>query len=166
MTETSAPQTCKPQLHTEEGDGAPPEASKRAEAVTVSKAEQSEVPQWKPAFSNSPSHILNTTLDLLDNSDTELQAEPEIKMESVIHSNIYAQYVVSQMTCCTLFSYTICIACCIHLRSSYTHRNKQTFTSRRRERKKKCVQCVQYITVCVVFVSDLSSNDSPDIRFF
>uniref|UniRef100_W5UEV8 Cytoskeleton-associated protein 2 n=1 Tax=Ictalurus punctatus TaxID=7998 RepID=W5UEV8_ICTPU len=84
MTETSAPQTCKPQLHTEEGDGAPPEASKRAEAVTVSKAEQSQVPQWKPAFSNSPSHILNTTLELLDNSDTELQAEPEIKMESLV----------------------------------------------------------------------------------
>ncbi|KAF4082259.1 hypothetical protein AMELA_G00149510 [Ameiurus melas] len=84
MTETSASQICKPQLHTGEGDRAPPKASKRAEAVTVNEAEQSEVPQWKPAFSNSPSHILNTTLDLLDNSDTELHAEPEIKMESLV----------------------------------------------------------------------------------
>ncbi|XP_060764217.1 cytoskeleton-associated protein 2 isoform X2 [Neoarius graeffei] len=72
MTEKSAPPSCKPQTNAEDADKAQPKV------VTVSEAEQSEVPQRKPAFSNSPSHILNTTLDLLDNSDTELPTEPEV----------------------------------------------------------------------------------------
>lgn len=81
MTEKAAPQTCKPRLAAEAE--ARPEASKEAEMVKVTEPEQSKVPQRKPVFSSSPSHILNTTLDLLDNSDTELPAEPEIRMESV-----------------------------------------------------------------------------------
>lgn len=87
MTEKSAPPSCKPQTNAEDADEAQPKV------VTVSEAEQSEVPQRKPAFSNSPSHILNTTLDLLDNSDTELPTEPEVRMESVLQLNIYTAYV-------------------------------------------------------------------------
>lgn len=101
MMEKSAPPSCKPQLNTK--DKAQPEASKRAEVVTVSETEQSEVSQRKPAFSNSPSHILNTTLDLLDSSDSELPTEPEVRMESVLNLNIYAEYihVVNNPSVCT-----------------------------------------------------------------
>ncbi|KAG7322703.1 hypothetical protein KOW79_014049 [Hemibagrus wyckioides] len=80
----SASQTCKPRLGAEGEDKAQPEASEQAEVVPVNETHKSEVPQRKPAFSNTPSHILNTTLDLLDNSDTELPAEPEIRMESLV----------------------------------------------------------------------------------
>ncbi|XP_060752234.1 cytoskeleton-associated protein 2 [Tachysurus vachellii] len=82
MTQKSASQTCNPRLSTE--DEAQPEASEQAEAVPVNQTEQSEVLQTKPAFSSSPNHILNITLDLLDNSDTELPGEPDIRMESLV----------------------------------------------------------------------------------
>lgn len=80
-------QTFKPRLSAEDEDKAQPEASEQAEVVPVNETHKSDVPQRKPAFSNTPSHILNTTLDLLDNSDTELPAEPDIRMESVLHLN-------------------------------------------------------------------------------
>ncbi|XP_027014366.2 cytoskeleton-associated protein 2 isoform X2 [Tachysurus fulvidraco] len=82
MTQKSASQTCNPRLSTE--DEAQPEASEQAEAVPVNQTEQSEVLQNKPAFSSSPNHILNITLDLLDNSDKELPGEPDIRMESLV----------------------------------------------------------------------------------
>lgn len=80
MTEKPAPQTCKPQADV---TLVLPEVSKAVEEEMVTDAEQREVPLKKPVFSSSPSHILNTTLDLLDNSDTELLTETEIRMESV-----------------------------------------------------------------------------------
>lgn len=42
-----------------------------------------EVPDNKTACSKRSSSIMNTTLDLLDNSDMDLPVDPEIRMESV-----------------------------------------------------------------------------------
>lgn len=80
LTDQSVSQTCGPQLEAE----AQPESSEGTEAAPVPETEQDEVLQRKPVFSSSPSHILNTTLDLLDTSDTEPPAEPEIRMESLV----------------------------------------------------------------------------------
>lgn len=42
-----------------------------------------EVPDNKTVCSRRSSNIMNTTLDLLDNSDMDLPVDPEIRMESV-----------------------------------------------------------------------------------
>lgn len=42
-----------------------------------------EVPDNKTVCSRSSSDFINTTLDLLDNSDMDLPVDPEIRMESV-----------------------------------------------------------------------------------
>ncbi|KAM9456253.1 uncharacterized protein Hap1MRO34_019746 [Clarias gariepinus] len=83
MTEKSVSQSSKPQL-ADCGEEAQAKARERVETETVRDTKQIEVPKGKAAFSSSPSHILNITLDLLDNSDTELSAEPEIRMESLV----------------------------------------------------------------------------------
>lgn len=54
------------------------------EVIKHEKPEHNCGPQSKPVFSSSPSHIMNTTLDLLDNSDLDLPADPEIRMESLV----------------------------------------------------------------------------------
>lgn len=60
-----------------------PEEKQPGEATTHGQSESHRVPLSKPVFSSSPGHIMNTTLDLLDNSDMDLPADPEIRMEAV-----------------------------------------------------------------------------------
>ncbi|XP_066506447.1 cytoskeleton-associated protein 2 isoform X2 [Hoplias malabaricus] len=55
-----------------------------SEEIKRTQLQQDTVPRNKPVFSSSPSHILNTTLDLLDNSDMDLPVDPEIRMESLV----------------------------------------------------------------------------------
>ncbi|KAL6472116.1 hypothetical protein MHYP_G00183040 [Metynnis hypsauchen] len=90
MIEKAAPPASKP---------APPpkatqEPSKVAQLEPQTEPEENQpgceqpecdlVPQSEPAFSSSPSHIMNTTLDLLDSSDVDLPVDPEIRMESLV----------------------------------------------------------------------------------
>lgn len=81
MTEKAVLQTSKPRADAEDEA----ESNKGAES---SEGAESSAPQRKPVFSSSPSHILNTTLDLLDDSDTEPLAEHDIRMESVTHLSL------------------------------------------------------------------------------
>ncbi|KAB5543208.1 hypothetical protein PHYPO_G00076500 [Pangasianodon hypophthalmus] len=67
------------------------EPSKPAAAASEQKPQKSvsgAISQYRvrveSAEERRPSHILNTTLDLLDDSDTELPTEPEIRMESLV----------------------------------------------------------------------------------
>lgn len=50
---------------------------------TNNKTDDSKVPDNKPVYSSGSNKIMNTTLDLLDNSDMDLPVDPEIRMESV-----------------------------------------------------------------------------------
>ncbi|XP_036451719.1 cytoskeleton-associated protein 2 isoform X2 [Colossoma macropomum] len=95
MTEKAAPPASKP---------APPpkatqEPSKVAQLEPQAEPEENQpgceetsndqpqcdlVPQSKPVFSSSPSHIMNTTLDLLDSSVMDLPVDPEIRLESLV----------------------------------------------------------------------------------
>ncbi|XP_057177320.1 cytoskeleton-associated protein 2 isoform X2 [Triplophysa rosa] len=62
-----------------------PESVKPAhEKKPDSQTDNIKVSDSKPVQSNRSSNILNTTLDLLDNSDMDLPVNPEIRMESVI----------------------------------------------------------------------------------
>ncbi|XP_036451720.1 cytoskeleton-associated protein 2 isoform X3 [Colossoma macropomum] len=63
MTEKAAPPASKP--------APPPKATQ-------------EPSKSKPVFSSSPSHIMNTTLDLLDSSVMDLPVDPEIRLESLV----------------------------------------------------------------------------------
>ncbi|XP_026129588.1 cytoskeleton-associated protein 2 [Carassius auratus] len=51
---------------------------------TDNQTNDTEVPDNKTVFSRRSSNIMNTTLDLLDNSDMDLPVDPEIKMESLV----------------------------------------------------------------------------------
>lgn len=59
---------------------APPKPVNLAETKQI----LSQASPVKPAFSSSPSHIMNTTLDLLENSDIDLPVDPEIRIESLV----------------------------------------------------------------------------------
>ncbi|KAA0704064.1 Cytoskeleton-associated protein 2 [Triplophysa tibetana] len=62
-----------------------PESVKPArEKKPDSQIDDIKVSESKPVQSNRQSNILNTTLDLLDNSDMDLPVNPEIRMESVV----------------------------------------------------------------------------------
>lgn len=50
---------------------------------TNNQTDNIKVPDNKPVNSSGASNIMNTTLDLLDNSDMDLPIDPEIRMESV-----------------------------------------------------------------------------------
>ncbi|KAK7120638.1 hypothetical protein R3I94_020582 [Phoxinus phoxinus] len=63
----------------------------QTEAVKPTPASQTnkqtdniKVPDNKPVYSSGASNIMNTTLDLLDNSDMDLPVDPEIRMESLV----------------------------------------------------------------------------------
>ncbi|XP_077098485.1 cytoskeleton-associated protein 2 [Siphateles boraxobius] len=51
---------------------------------TNNQTDNIKVPNNKPVYSTGASNILNTTLDLLDNSDMDLPVDPEIRMESLV----------------------------------------------------------------------------------
>ncbi|XP_056592612.1 cytoskeleton-associated protein 2 [Triplophysa dalaica] len=62
-----------------------PESVRPAHEKTPdSQIDDIKVSESKPVQSNRQSNILNTTLDLLDNSDMDLPVNPEIRMESVV----------------------------------------------------------------------------------
>uniref|UniRef100_A0A4W4H5P0 Cytoskeleton-associated protein 2 C-terminal domain-containing protein n=1 Tax=Electrophorus electricus TaxID=8005 RepID=A0A4W4H5P0_ELEEL len=88
MTEKAASQPCKPVLRSqaeqESGEAAQIQAPPGYEVTEDDQTQHKEVQHSKPVFSGSPCHIMNTTLDLLDNSDVDLPADPEIRMESLV----------------------------------------------------------------------------------
>lgn len=51
---------------------------------TNNQTDDIKVPDNKPVCSSGSSNIMNTTLDLLDNSDMDLPVDPEIRMESLV----------------------------------------------------------------------------------
>ncbi|KAG1970463.1 cytoskeleton-associated protein [Pimephales promelas] len=61
------------------------EAVKPTSALqTNNQTDDIKVPDNKPVYSSGASNIMNTTLDLLDNSDMDLPVDPEIRMESLV----------------------------------------------------------------------------------
>lgn len=62
-----------------------PESVKPTSEMKIdNQTDDIEAPENKPVQSNSSSNIMNTTLDLLDNSDMDLPVDPEIRMESLV----------------------------------------------------------------------------------
>ncbi|XP_067288866.1 cytoskeleton-associated protein 2 [Pseudorasbora parva] len=61
-----------------------PEAVKPTPALQTDNQTDLKVPDDKPVCSSGSSNIMNTTLDLLDNSDMDLPVDPEIRMESLV----------------------------------------------------------------------------------
>ncbi|XP_697274.2 cytoskeleton-associated protein 2 isoform X1 [Danio rerio] len=59
------------------------EPVKPAPALKTSN-QTDKVPGTKPVNTSESSNIMNTTLDLLDNSDMDLPVDPEIRMESLV----------------------------------------------------------------------------------
>lgn len=89
------------------------------------------VSESKPVQSNRSSNIMNTTLDLLDNSDMDLPVDPEIRMESVriILIVIAYSHVYIEICHCFLFFFTIYswfLTCVINWRQWKRHRHVQT----------------------------------------
>ncbi|XP_067255348.1 cytoskeleton-associated protein 2 isoform X1 [Chanodichthys erythropterus] len=60
------------------------EAVKPTPALKTNNKTDNKVPDNKPVCSSGSSNIMNTTLDLLDNSDMDLPVDPEIRMESLV----------------------------------------------------------------------------------
>ncbi|XP_030648984.1 cytoskeleton-associated protein 2 [Chanos chanos] len=91
---TLAPQTrqpeVQPKIHPEpkclqpqppvESEAENPNPQTKADIQT----ENAQVPEHEPA--HSPSHIMNTTLDLMDNSDLDLPVDPEVRMEGLVRN--------------------------------------------------------------------------------
>lgn len=71
---------------------------------TNNQTDDTKVPDNKQVHSNGSSSIMNTTLDLLDNSDMDLPVDPEIRMESV--------RTIRESLSLTL-SYKLCLIMCI-----------------------------------------------------
>ncbi|KAL7848487.1 hypothetical protein AOLI_G00232050 [Acnodon oligacanthus] len=95
MTEKAAPPASKPapppkaaqepsKVAQLEPQAEPEENQPGCEETSNNQPERDLVPQSEPVFSSSPSHIMNTTLDLLDSSDVDLPVDPEIRMESLV----------------------------------------------------------------------------------
>ncbi|XP_076875567.1 cytoskeleton-associated protein 2 isoform X2 [Brachyhypopomus gauderio] len=59
-------------------------AEARQESAEDDETQLEKVLHSKPVFSSSPTPIINTTLDLLDNSEMDLPVDPEIRMESLV----------------------------------------------------------------------------------
>ncbi|KAL7846315.1 hypothetical protein SRHO_G00212950 [Serrasalmus rhombeus] len=95
MTEKAAPPASKPapppkatqepsKVAQLEPQAEPEENQPGCEGTGNNRLERDLVPQSEPVFSSGPSHIMNTTLDLLDSSDVDLPVDPEIRMESLV----------------------------------------------------------------------------------
>ncbi|XP_062870615.1 cytoskeleton-associated protein 2 [Trichomycterus rosablanca] len=76
VTEKAAPRTSKAEVVVKE--------EAQPQVIPAHQTKPEEVPQSQAVFTSSPSHIINTTLDLLDNSDLDLPADPEIRLESLV----------------------------------------------------------------------------------
>lgn len=81
---------------------------------TNNQTDNIKVPDNKPVNSSGASNIMNTTLDLLDNSDMDLPIDPEIRMESVRTirvSYLSHTYIHACTRSCVLSFYNLFLFC-------------------------------------------------------